>query len=257
MYRKLNVLALIALSAMMTACGEARKEVAHQVYTEIYSDDDKLTAEGLLVDSIQDGVWKFYNEQGEITMTGAYDDGLMVGEWKYYDFIGNVSRISWAVQNGSTDDDVAFSIPAGFKVTSLDKGLFMAVDSVTSDVFTFRKVPTVGVKSIEESISLGIENEGGEVQSVSRKKVASSDGVYFYESWNISMKEGEADIVTHLIIKEGKELDLIWSYTCFPEDAATAYFLIGEVFHHTFYRDDIVQKPFLEIEVTEMGAEDL
>lgn len=257
MYYKLNVLALFTLSAMITACGGDRKDVPYKVYTEFYSDDDKLTAEGLLVDSIQDGVWKFYDELGQVTMTGAYDSGLMVGDWGYHDFIGDVSLISWVVQDGDMDGDVAFSIPSSFKVSPLDKGLFMAVDSVSSDVFTFRKAPSIGVKSIEDSILLGFENEGGEVQFISRKRVTSSDGVYFYQSWNVSMGTDEVEIVAHLIIKEGKDFDLIWSFTCFPEDAATGYFLIGEIFHHTFYRGEIVQHPLFEIEVTEMGVEGL
>jgi hypothetical protein len=94
------------------------KEKPEVFYMKAYYPNGAIFKEGLIRDSLEDGVWKSYYASGEVKSKGSYTMGKKVGEYTIYYRDGKVE------QNGSYDGD---SIVQAFLYDNYGK--MMEIDS--------------------------------------------------------------------------------------------------------------------------------
>jgi hypothetical protein len=94
------------------------KENPEKYYMKSYYPNGNMFKEGLIVDSVEDGIWKSYYATGEIKSEGSYTMGKKVGDYTIYYRNGKVE------QTGSYEAD---SITRAFLYDNT--GRMMEIDS--------------------------------------------------------------------------------------------------------------------------------
>ena len=69
--------------------GQKMHELSGDILTFLYR-DGKIKAEGLFVDKLMEGEWKFYRETGQLWQVGNFTNGKRNGYFIRYDIHDNI-----------------------------------------------------------------------------------------------------------------------------------------------------------------------
>jgi antitoxin component YwqK of YwqJK toxin-antitoxin module len=111
----------------------------HSGYVAETSIQGKIWAEGMLVNGLAEGLWKYYALSGELQIAGKYSQGVAVGKWQTF------------YHTKDQNYTVFLAIQAGDLKQQSSAYHFIRLDSSETAPFRFRITYAVEKDSIQES----------------------------------------------------------------------------------------------------------
>lgn len=207
----------------------------------------KYSAEGCLVNGIENGHWRFLTVNNKVKETGRYIDGIRVGEWRYpIDSIDSV--ILWE-KFEKTDMSLVLNIPTKLEVIANNPEYITFSNNDTSNLFNLG----ISIRNIGniEDYNLKAENEilrmGWNFSVLNDARLYSKMRIFFLKEYRVFINK---DLRFHMlnaygIMKDGMLLEIACRYNENIEASAKRIFFA--VFTNTFYKRERFISPFEEL----------